>query len=211
VLPSFTTSTEGPTLAGAQSVFLILTSLGLYAAFLVLQAGRHRGYFAEDAEPPPPRAAAAKTEPLATHAALLVAYLAAVVMLAEQLAKPVDYFTETMGLPEALGGFALACLVAAPEALGAMRAASQNHLQRSVNIALGSMLSTIGLTIPAMLIIGHVTGRAIVLGVDGTDRVMLITTLAVSVITFSHGRTNVMQGAVHLLLFGAFLLLLVQG
>lgn len=210
VMPSFTRTTAGPTLSFWQSVFLALVSLGFYAAFLALQAGRHRGYFKDDAElaiPPPPRRARSARY----HAFLLMAYLVPVVVLAARLATPVDYFIETMRLPAALGGILLACLVAAPESLGAVRAACANHLQRAVNISLGSVLSTIGLTIPAMLIVGSLAGRTIVLGVQGTDRVMLLMTLAVSVVTFSNGRTNVLQGAVHLMLFVVYLLLMVQG
>src|SRR6202012_288971 len=104
--------------------------------------------------------------------------------------------------PTALGGLAVAVLVAAPEALGALRAALDNQLQRSVNIFLGSVLATICLTIPLMLAISALTGRSLILGVEGVNRVMLLLTLAVSIVTFSSGRTNVLQGAVHLLLFG---------
>lgn len=212
VMPSFTRTTSGPTLSLWQSVFLAFASLGFYAAFLALQAGRHRGYFKDAAEAPAPRPP--RREPPRSaryHALLLMAYLAPVMVLAAQLATPVDYFTETMRLPPALGGILLACLVAAPESLGAVRAACANHLQRAVNISLGSVLSTIGLTIPAMLIVGHLAGRTIVLGVEGTNRVMLLLTLATSIVTFSNGRTNVLQGAVHLLLFVVYLLLMLQG
>ncbi len=113
--------------------------------------------------------------------------------------------------PGALGGLMMALLVATPEAIGAVRAASANNLQRAVNIFLGSVLSTIGLTIPAMLMVSHFTGRSLVLGLQNTDVVMLVLTLGVSVVTFASGRTNVLQGAVHLLLFAAYLLLIFQG
>jgi Ca2+:H+ antiporter len=91
-----------------------------------------------------------------------------------------------------------------------VQAAMANHLQRSVNIFLGSVLSTIGLTVPAMVLISHIIGRDIVLGVEHADSVMLLLTLAVSVVTFASGRTNVIQGAVHLILFATYLLLIVQ-
>ena len=105
----------------------------------------------------------------------------------------------------------IAILVATPEALGAVRAATANHLQRSINIFLGSVLSTIGLTIPAMVLVTRWTGHSIILGLRPTDMVMLLLTLAVSVVTFASGRTNVIQGAVHLCLFGAYIMLLLQG
>ena len=126
------------------------------------------------------------------------------------MAHPIDYVIETLQAPTALGGIVMAVLVATPEALGAVRAAAANHLQRSINIFLGSALSTIGLTIPAMILISHLTGRPFILGVEGADLVLLILTLIVSIITFSSARTNVIQGAVHLILFGAYLLLIYQ-
>ena len=213
ILPCFTRTTPGPTLSLAQSIFLILTSIGLYGAFLGIQTGRHRGYFADNEE-----AAAAivdhedgPSRSTLVHALLLAAYLAPVIVLAEQLARPIDYLIETLRAPVALGGVALAALVAAPEAIGAVRGAFNNHLQRAVNIFLGSVLATIGLTVPAMLVISRLVGRNMILGVEGPDRVMLLLTLAVSMVTFSSGRTNVLQGAVHLVLFAAYLLLMFQG
>jgi Ca2+:H+ antiporter len=142
---------------------------------------------------------------------LLALYMLPVVFLAEQLAHPVDYLIETLHMPATLGGMIMAVLVATPEAIGAVRAANADDLQRSMNIFLGSVLSTIGLTVPAMLTISYLTGRELTLGLQNTDFVMLLLTLTVSVVTFSSGRTNVLQGAVHLILFAAFLLLIFQG
>ena len=110
----------------------------------------------------------------------------------------------------ALGGVVIAMLVATPEAIGAIRAATANHLQRSINISLGSVLSTTGLTVPTMLIVSHLTGHEIYFGLSGANSVILILTLAVSVVTFASGRTNILQGAVHVILFAAFLMLIVQ-
>jgi Ca2+:H+ antiporter len=218
ILPNFTRTTPGPTLSVLQNSFLVIMSVGLYAAFLAMQTGRHRGYFMlgsdgedEDAEQAAEDAEIlAERAPLARHAVLLLVYMAPVVFLAEQLAKPVDYLVETLNEPAALGGVIMAVLVATPEAIGAVRAATRDHLQRAVNIFLGSVLSTIGLTVPIMVAISYVTGRGMVLGLQHTDFVMLLLTLGVSVVTFASGRTNVLQGAVHLLLFVAYLLLIVQ-
>jgi Ca2+:H+ antiporter len=212
IMPDFTQTTAGPTLSRVQETFLILISVGLYGAFLMVQVGRHRGYFAiEGEETHPPRGAARPPRrPLMHHAVLLALYMVPVVFLVELLARPVDYLIETLDAPVALGGMIMALLVAAPEAVGAVRAAGENHLQRAVNIFLGSVLSTIGLTVPAMLVIGRLTGRSLVLGLQHTDFVMLLLTLAVSMVTFASGRTNVLQGAVHLLLFAAYLLLMFQ-
>ena len=131
--------------------------------------------------------------------------------LAEQLATPIDYSIEVMHAPRALGGAVIAMLVATPEAIGAARAAWANHLQRSANIFLGSVLANIGLTVPTMLVISHLTGKRIILGVQHTDAILLPLPLAVSVVTFASGRTNILQGAVHLLLFTAYVLLIFEG
>jgi Ca2+:H+ antiporter len=213
IMPSFTKTTPGPTLAFEQSIFLILASLGLYGAFLAVQTGRHRGYFIEDQGGPGDDGDGDTDNPRPTwqHAVLLLCYMAPVVLLADELGRPVDYFIETLDVPTAAGGLAIALLVATPEAIGAVRAAIGNHLQRAVNIFLGSVLATIGLTVPAMLIVSHLAHRSMILGVQGADQVMLLLTLAVSVVTFASGRTNVLQGAVHLLLFAAYLLLMFQG
>jgi Ca2+:H+ antiporter len=207
-LANFTTTTPGPTLSTPQQVFLLVVSCGLYVAFLAVQTGRHRGYFTEADEPASHGHRA--TPSLAWHAALLVAYILPVVFLAEQLAQPIDYLIETMRWPAALGGVVIAMLVATPEAIGAIRAATANHLQRSINITLGSVLSTTGLTVPAMLVISHTTDHEIYFGLSGANNVILLLTLAVSVVTFASGRTNVLQGAVHVILFAAFLMLIVQ-
>ena len=213
ILPTFTHTTAGPTLSLIQGAFLIIMSIGLYGAFLAVQTGRHRGYFVEDAEERAEDHAEAENggRPIVRHAVLLVAYMLPVVVLAEQLARPIDYLIETLNAPTAIGGIALAVLVATPEAIGAVKAAFHNHIQRAVNIFLGSVLATIGLTVPAMLIIGHLAGLQMILGVQGVDMVMLLLTLMVSVVTFASGRTNILQGAVHLLLFAAYLLLMFQG
>ena len=214
VLPDFTQSTPGPTLSPAQEVFLVLVSVGLYAAFLAIQTGRHRAYFAEaDEAGSHARQGSHQGIPSRTglHAALLVAYLAPLVFLAEQFAHPVDYLIETLQAPAALGGLIVAVLVATPEAIGAVRAAWADHLQRSVNIFLGSILSTIGLTVPSIIVVSRLTGHDIILGAERADMVLLLLTLACSTVTFASGRTNVIQGAVHLILFAAYLLLIVQG
>jgi Ca2+:H+ antiporter len=212
ILPDFTLTTSGPTLSAAQQVVLGLMSVGLYGTFLMLQTGRHRGYFVAAGEhDAAERGRAAHAGSQWTHVLLLVVSMVPVVFLVEQLARPIDYLTETLHAPAALGGVVMAVLVATPEAIGAVRAAFTDHLQRAVNIFLGSVLSTIGLTVPAMLLVSRLTGHPVVLGLEHTDLVMLVLTLAVSIITFASGRTNLLQGAVHLLLFVAYLLLIFQG
>jgi Ca2+:H+ antiporter len=212
MLPNFTTTTPGPTLSLAQQIFLCVMSVGLYAAFLAIQTGRHRGYFISDGdgEPPEPPKAPHGKRPVLWHAVLLLAYILPVVFLAEQLANPIDYLIETLQAPAPLGGVIIAMLVATPEAIGAGRSAMANHLQRSINISLGSVLSTIGLTVPAMLVISNLTHHEVFLGLDPANNVLLALTLAVCVVTFASGRTNILQGAVHVMLFAAFVMLIFQ-
>ena len=212
MLPSFTTTTEGPTLSHAQQTFLAVMAVGLYGTFLILQTGRHRLYFtlgeekAEAHEKP-----RGQPRSIPAHAGLLMAYMLPVVFLAEQLAQPIDQLIETLHAPTAFGGAIIAMLVATPEAMGAIQAAKANRMQRSVNIFLGSVLATIGLTVPTMLVISHLTARSLILGLQNAELVMLPLTLGVSIVTFASGRANILQGAVHLLLFAAYVMLLFQG
>ncbi len=210
IMPDFTHPTNGPAYSTAQQTVLVFISVGLYSVFLSLQTGRHRGFFIDDPGETSDHARPVET-PLWLPIILLIAYMASVVFLVEQLAAPIDYFIETLHAPAALGGVIMAILVATPEAISAVRASVANHLQRSVNIFLGSVLSTIGLTVPAMLVISHLSGHPVVLGLERGDSVMLVLTLAVSIITFASGRTHLIQGAVHLVLFVAYFLLLFQG
>ena len=208
VLPNFTVTTPGPTLSRPQQLFVTLMCGGLYAAFLALQTGRHRGYFTMGGHEG--HTGAQAHHPLLRHALLLLAYMLPIALLAEEMANPIDYLIATLHMPDMLGGVVIAIIVATPEAVGAMRAAIADRLQLSVNIFLGSVLSTIGLTVPVMLMIGDVTGRVVYLGLSGTSEVLLLLTLAVSVVTFASGRTNILQGAVHLVLFVAFVMLMFQ-
>ena len=211
LLPDFTQTTPGPTLSIGQSTFIAIVAVGLYATFLALQTGRHQNYFTFADGDLLEKAEVGASTGILPHALLLVAYMMPIVYLAEQLARPVDYMIETMGAPDAVGGVAIAILVATPEAIGAVRAALANRVQRSINIFLGSVLSTIALTIPAMIVISYLTGHPLILGVEHTDEWLLIVTLGVSIITFASGHANVMQGCVHLILFAAYILLIFQG
>jgi Ca2+:H+ antiporter len=213
ILPNYTMTTAGPTLSAAQEIFVAVVSLGLYAVFLAVQTVRHRGYFgpgetdgASDHEAP-----AGRGHHPVLHAVLMVCYMAPLVFLAERFAGPVDALLGQFHLPAALGGTVVALLVATPEAVSAIRAAAANRLQRSINILLGSVLSTIGLTIPVMICVTRIQGGTLVLGLQHASAVMLMLTLAVSLVTFASGRTNILQGAVHLVLFGAFIMLAIEG
>jgi Ca2+:H+ antiporter len=205
ILPDFTHTTPGPTLSAPQEAFIAIVSLGLYAAFLVAQAVRHHEYFAQEGSH------GVQEGPAWPHAILLATYMIPLVYLAEHLGEPVETLLHQWHAPQALGGTLIALLIATPEAMGAIRAAINNQLQRSVNIFMGSVLSSIGLTIPAMVLCGWFTGLKLSLGLAPSDVVMLVLTLVLSIVTFANGRTNVLQGTVHIVLFCAYLLLLFQG
>jgi Ca2+:H+ antiporter len=211
VLPVFTTSTVGPTFSTEQAIFLVATSLLLYGIFLLIQTVRHRYYFLESTDTVVEGESAhhsLKVRSITFHATMLLLYLFAVILLAEKFAIPLDNSIEQFHMPQAFGGAIIAVLVLSPEGLGAIRASLHNHLQRSINILLGSVLATIGLTIPAVLTIGLITKRTVTLGVQGGNLPLLLLTLAVSVVTFTSRKTNVLQGCIHLLLFAVFALLI---
>ena len=211
VLPNYTTTTGDLTFSTEQQVFLIFVSLFLYAVFLVIQTMRHRGYFTESE-------LAAVTvgsdhhslhvQSTGFHAPMLLLYLLVVILLAEKFAIPLDNSIEKFGMPQEFGGAMIAALVLTPEGIGAVQATLRNQLQRSINILLGSVLATIGLTIPAVLTISLITKRPVILGVHGGNLPLLLLTLGVCVVTFTSRKTNILQGCVHLLLFGVFVLLL---
>lgn len=217
VMPRFTISSPGPTLSPLQAAFLIVMSVGLYGVFLAIQTLRHQEYFVSPHDgagvgPPQEHGALADVPGAgsAWHGTLLVAYAIPIVLLAKQIAVPIDFGIRVLGAPPALGGLLVAVLILSPESLAAARAALANRLQRSINLALGTALSSISLTIPAVLIIGFITERTIVLGLDAANIVMLLLTLVVSMITFALERTNVLLGAVHVLLFLAYLMLIFE-
>ena len=211
VLPNFTTTTSGPTFSIEQEIFLTVVSVLLYTIFLLMQTVRHRRYFIDSnhaVAAPSSAHHSLRVRPAGFHTAMLLLYLITVILLAERFAIPLDNSIERFGLPQEFGGAMIAALVLAPEGIAAVEASLKNELQHSINILLGSVLATIGLTIPAVLTIGFVTKRSVALGVQGGNLPLLLLTLAVSVVTFTSRRTNFLQGCVHLLLFAVFVLLI---
>ncbi|HUE41855.1 MAG TPA: ionic transporter y4hA [Chthoniobacterales bacterium] len=210
VLPNFTTSLSGPRFSPVQEIFLIAVTVILYAIFLIIQTGRHRQYF-KDAGPTAEsndHHPSLQLRSAGFHTVMLLLYLIVVIVLAKKFAIPLDNCIERFGMPQAFGGAIIAGLVLAPEAMSAIKAAQRNQLQRSVNLLHGSVLATIGLTIPAVLIVGMVTNRPVALGLEGANLPLLVLTLGVSIVTFGSGKTNILQGCIHLLLFAVFLLLI---
>jgi len=211
VLPKFTETAPSPVEAPGKAILFIAITVLFYAVFIFIQTMRHGAFFADpetSSEKNSSHQSRKPTRSLAYHVVMLVLTLVPVVALSEYLAVIVDFGIEDIGLPEPLGGLLIAVLVLAPEGLTAFHAALANHLQRAVNVCLGSALSTIGLTIPAVLIIGFAANIHVHLGLTDVETVLLVLTLFVSGLTFAGGRTNVLQGAVHLLLFFVYVALL---
>jgi Ca2+:H+ antiporter len=207
ILPNHTTTQPGPIYAPSQLAFVAIVSGGLYGVFVMVQSVRHRDYFlapraAEGEEnhapPPAPRIAAAS-------AALLVACLGAVVLLAKALAPSIEAGVAAAGAPKALVGVIIAGVVLLPEGLAALRAARANRLQTSLNLALGSALASIGLTIPAVAFVSLTTGMKLTLGIDPKATVLLLLSLFVTGQSLGTGRTTILQGAVLLVLFATYL------
>ena len=206
VLPDFATSAPGPLFSPAQLVFAGIVSLVLYAAFIFVQTVRHRDYFlpvgaaGQETHAPPP---ANRTALLSF--VLLLAALVAVVGLAKALTPTVDQRLAQLDLPKAAVGIVIAALVMLPEGLAAVRAARANRLQTSLNLALGSALASIGLTIPTVAFLSILLRQPLQLGLGEKDIVLLALTLLTGVITLGTGRTTVLQGIVHLVIFAVFL------
>ena len=208
VLPTFTSTTPGPTLSPSQLVFAATVSLALYLVFIFVQTVRHREYFLppdagrEEAQAPPP----SRRATLASLALLLLA-LVAVVGLAKLIAPGIESVVRRAGVPHATVGIAVALMVLLPETLAAVRAALRNRMQTSFNLALGSALATIGLSIPAVVTTALALGMPLELGLSSKEIALLALTLLISVMTLSGGRATVLQGSVHLVLFVVFLFL----
>jgi Ca2+:H+ antiporter len=209
VLPVFTTTTPGGTYSAVQLGFVAASSAALWAIFVFIQTVRHRDYFLPvadaanpDAHAVPPSARAA----LASFGLLLVS-LIAVVGLAKMLAPTLGRALNAVGAPQVVMGIVIAILVLLPEALAAMRAARADRLQTSMNLAIGSALASIGLTIPVVALSAIAFDLPLVLGLEPKDMALLVLTFLVSAVTLGTGRTYIMQGAVHLVMFAAFLFL----
>jgi len=208
VLPNYTTSEAGPVYSSSQLIFVAIVSLVLYLSFVMVQAGRHRDYFL-------PKGDIAKKEDV--HAdpptnltticslVLLVLALAVVVILSKKLSPAIESIVVNLGAPKSLVGIIIASVILLPEGLAAIRAARKNRLQTSLNLALGSALASIGLTIPAVAIVGYFTGFTITLGIDTKSTLLLILSLFTISISFGAGRTNILQGIVLLVILATYL------
>jgi Ca2+:H+ antiporter len=211
VLPTFTRAGGVGSASPMVFGFIAFASIGLYGIFLFLQSTRHRDFFQHPEEGEGELDYGhthLETRSTAYHAIFLVLSLLPIVLLSKKVAIVLEFGISAFQAPQALAGFVVALLVLAPEGLAACKAALQNTLQRTVNIVLGSALATIGLTVPAALAISGITGRQIILGLGPVELVLLIATFFSSVLVFAGNRTNMLAGAVHLVLFAAYAVLI---
>jgi Ca2+:H+ antiporter len=207
VLPTFTTSRPGPEFTGAQLTFAAVSSLVLYGLFVVVQTVRHRDYFLPVGTGPEEHAAPPSNRDTVTSLGLLVVALVAVVGLAKLESPPIEDAVEAVGAPHSAVGVIIALLVLLPETLAALRNARQDRVQTSFNLALGSAIASIGLTIPVIALASIWLEGPLVLGLGATQMVLLAITVAVASLTVLPGRATLQEGGVHLVLFASFLFL----
>jgi Ca2+:H+ antiporter len=212
VIPSFTTSSPGSTYTDSQLLFVGAASLALWAVFVFVQTVRHRDYFlpveestAQDEHAPPP----SDRDALVSVGLLLVA-LVAVVGLAKTISPAIEDGVDAAGFPPSAVGVVIALLVLAPESLAAVRAARRDRVQTSFNLALGSAMASIGLTIPSIAVASIWLEGPLDLGLGASQMVLLALTVVVSVLTVVPGRATLLEGGVHVAIFGAFLFLAVN-
>jgi Ca2+:H+ antiporter len=212
ILPTYTVSTLEPTLNAHQAVAFGFLTASMYGVFVFMQTTRYTNFFRETGFEETPAGAGltdpghAKERGAGKPAFLLLATLLPVALISHEFALRLEH-NQTSWMTNALIGVIIATLVMTPEGLGAMQAAWKNEIQRSVNILLGSALSTVGLTVPVVIVIGLLTGETFFLGLDSNYAVMLALSLVVASITFGGAKTDMLKGFVHLLMFAVFLML----
>jgi Ca2+:H+ antiporter len=213
VLPTFTTSKPGPEFSSAQLAFAAVVSLMLYGLFVVTQTVRHRDFFlpveAGGAQPEAHAGPPSGRKALTSLGLLLVA-LVGVVGLAKVESKSIEDGLAAIGLPHAFVGVVIALLVLLPESIAAVRAAQRNQVQTSLNLALGSAMASIGLTIPTIAVASIWLDGPLLLGLGPTQMVLLALTVVVGVLTVVPGRATRLQGGVHLVLLAAFIFLAIN-
>lgn len=207
MMPNFTDATRGPDYAPIQLLVVGAVSLALYIVFVFVQTVRHREYFMDEADEAHPGGHSPSHAVAAASTVLLILSLTAVVVLAKILSEPLTRAVQAAGLPVAVVGVVIASVVLLPEGIAAMKAALQNRLQGSINLALGSAVASIGLTIPTVALVSLIFDLPLVLGLSDENMVLLMLTLFAATLTLGTGRTTVLQGAVHLVIFSVFLLL----
>ena len=207
VMPNYTLTTPGPIYSVTQLGFVSVVTILLYGVFLYTQTIRHRDYFIRETPGVAAEGPQLAKPMLALSVGLLLVSLLAVVLLAKKFSLVVDAGIALLGAPPSLAGVLVALLILLPEGVAAIAAARCNDLQKSINLALGSSLATIGLTIPAVAAAAYALDKRLVLGLDYEEMVLLWLTFILSMLTFGTGRTNILFGLVHMLVFAVFVFL----
>lgn len=207
IMPNYTLTTPGPVYSTAQLGFVSAATILLYGVFLYTQTVRHRDYFVAQTGDIAHDGPQASNRTIAVSVGLLLVSLLAVVLLAKKFSQVVDAGAVWIGAPPAFAGILVALLILMPEGVSAIAAARRNDLQKSINLALGSSLATIGLTIPAVAVAAYELDKQLVLGLPAQDMVLLALTLLLGMLTLGSGRTNILFGLVHLVVFAVFMFL----
>ncbi len=207
ILPNYTTTIAGPVYSKGQLIFVAIISLILYGTFVLIQAVRHRDYFLPaDAESDKEKhAAPPSNKATIISLVMLLTSLGAVVLLAKTLAPVIEKGVTSIGAPQSLIGIIISLVILLPEGIAAVRASRKNRLQTSLNLALGSALASIGLTIPAVAIVSVISGFSVTLGIDSKSTLLLFLSLFTIMLSFGTGRTTILQGVVLLVLFAIYL------
>jgi Ca2+:H+ antiporter len=211
VMPIVTVSTPGPDFTKGQLAFAGIASFALYGAFLFFQTVSHRDYYLPKTEDKKTdinfhalKPSNAKT---AVSVVLLILSLIVVVGLAELLSPAIEAGVKAAGAPKTIVGIAIAMLVLLPEGFAAVRAAKANRLQSSLNLALGSALASIGLSIPAIAAIAIFFDLPLSLGISNLNMTLMYLSFFIGALTLAIGRTTLLQGVVHLIIFFEYLFL----
>ena len=207
IMPNYTLTTPGPVYSAGQLGFVSVVTILLYGVFLYTQTVRHRDYFVADSTNAAHDGSQVSNRMIVLSTALLLISLLGVVLLAKKFSQVVDASAALIGAPPAFAGILVALLILLPESVAAVGAARKNDLQKSINLALGSSLATIGLTIPAVAVAAFTLDKQLVLGLSAQDIVLLVLTFVLSMLTFGTGRTNILFGLVHLVVFAVFMFL----
>lgn len=211
VLPNFATTAPGPTYSSAQLIFIAIATLVLFGGFTFVQTVRHRDYFLPEGDQagadPDEHAAPPTTQDALTSLALLVVALVVVVLSAKGVSPTIEAWLVAVGAPLSTLGILVAGIVLLPEGVAAVRAARLDRVQTSLNLALGSAIASIGLTIPVVSVVTLVLDWPLHLGIDNKSTLLLLLTLFVAALSLRTGRTTVLHGLVHLVLFAAYVFL----
>src|SRR6266567_1872029 len=204
IMPNYTTTTPGPVYSTIQLGFVDVVTLALYAVFLYTQTVLHQDYFVHERADGEGGEVHLSGRMFVLSVVMLLVSLLAVVLLAKKFSLVVDAVAIKIGAPPAFAGLLVALLILMPEGVSAIAAARKNDLQKSINLALGSSLATIGLTFPAVGIATYAINQPLVLGLNPQSTALLFLTFLLSMLTFGTGRTNVLFGLVHMVVFAVY-------